>query len=436
MSTGVRKSLPSAIGLPTIAFEIVAGFACGSVRDFAQCSLRCFTQVLSGQRFITLVQQRRWTLATTALMVHTCPVNLATMTDRYGDSALSWAAYKADKSDSCRRLFSLLLILAPEMSRARDRIYGFLPLHSAAWGGAPCWVPALLALAHPAALQARSTAKETAYDLLAQHGSRGPRPAWPSELELARRAASTLALSQFLFITQALCLPLTAVYAAAKSDKLSQRLGQALASRLQLPRVAAALVAKCLAPIDSRSLLAGGVRTAMLLQVQPLSVQQCALGSASPRCAADVASGLPRLCAWISPECHSSLPAQSADVTLRSRDRASRSGRVSNPVRRVAGSCVEHADEQEPVHHLLGPTLKSRSRFAGGCAVRHRRCPFLFREELAIGSQRFLLSWQKAHLVHPEVQRGSGSNDNWPSKATWRRARAVDRLLKMDALRL
>lgn len=121
------------------------------VSDVCSHSRPCAQHV--GRTFVDLVAAAEWDCALCVLCMSPEPDRLAMQRDSSGDSAISWIAYKSkhNRSLACLELFCRLLMLSPADASKRTSMT-FLPLHDAAWGNAPAAIATLLCAAYPASL--------------------------------------------------------------------------------------------------------------------------------------------------------------------------------------------------------------------------------------------------------------------------------------------
>lgn len=208
--------------------------------------------LLTGRKLIDLIRKRKWALAHAALCLHRDPASLARCLDADGDSALSWLAYKATDDGKCCRLLGKLLDLAPEMVGRRERVYGFLPLHSAAWGNAPTWVAVALSAECPEALSAESKARETPYLLGVYSHFRQFR--WPTEQALLKQVARATIMNH---CARLLCAIGSRLSGTLDARKQQTDLANSLAQCVGLPLPGDELVVRCLLPATLWASLVG-----------------------------------------------------------------------------------------------------------------------------------------------------------------------------------
>jgi len=371
------------------------GKAAGSI---SCASRRCFAELLTGKRFVMLARRACFASIVTALRLQEAPLELASSRDSAGESALAWAVYKARPSDACRRAILALLRAAPAMARAVDGVYGFLPIHSAAWGNAPVWVPALLCAHDPALLEARSRHGETAHQVGGYHHGFSFR--WPAAEKLRQRAqafARGMTLDALTAALGAAYLRHPGPEGAAQRGS-AQRLVYAFGARLALATPVASLVIKFLQLEDhcpAVKVAAASVNRSLKLEAPILRPPMAAPAQQQPR---------------------------------------RRERRRGSPGLAEGQDCEGAAAADGGVEVLREPAPKSRGVLAGAATVRHNRCPLAHRQEILAGGLRFTVHWSRARAVHPAVQRGPGSSPKWPSKRAWRLPRAAERLEKAAAL--
>jgi len=135
------------------------------------------------------------------LKTHSWPKALAVERDENGDSALSWACYRAGHSTAAVELIRTILNIVPSEVNARSSMCGFTALHDAAWGNASQSVANVLCTAYPPLVAAKSATGETAYQVGTYH--HGRRFGWPfmqfnavgAESDEARQAPHILSAS-------------------------------------------------------------------------------------------------------------------------------------------------------------------------------------------------------------------------------------------------
>lgn len=121
-----------------------------------KCTWKKCCSLHVGTPFIELLRAGQFSCALSLLQTSPEPKLLAEQCDSSGDTALSWAVYKS----SCRAIVAFevvcqLLLLCPSKVKQRGS-NTFLPLHDAAWGGAPSAIATLLCAAFPGALHDRA----------------------------------------------------------------------------------------------------------------------------------------------------------------------------------------------------------------------------------------------------------------------------------------
>jgi len=148
----------------------------------------CVASDTSTSSLINLIRAGR---AEVALHLLRNSPELAQVTED-GDTALSWAAYKAKRDNvAWLELVCELLIHAPADVKKRNWLQ-FLPLHEAAWGNAPAAIGTLLCAEFPYAMQMRAHGHTPLYLGHYHHTTSRRAFAWPSQEEMLS-VASTLA---------------------------------------------------------------------------------------------------------------------------------------------------------------------------------------------------------------------------------------------------
>lgn len=131
-------------------------------------------------RFIELLSSSQFSCALSLLRSSPQPASLAEECDASGDTALSWAVYKSrlDPVPAFQVICQLLLLRPSQVKQRATNT--FLPLHDAAWGGAPSAIATLLTAAFPGALHDRAQ-RQSPHEVFWYHHTKHPRGWVPAD---------------------------------------------------------------------------------------------------------------------------------------------------------------------------------------------------------------------------------------------------------------
>lgn len=391
---------------PVLAFRLPGGTVCEEQPSLSS--------------LLDLIRLCSWERALRCLRTAPHPEALASERDSDGDSALSWAVYKAKGGNtSCLMLICDLLHLAPSMAKSRDKCK-FLPLHAAAWGCARPEVATLLSAAFPAAIYDKGPGM-TPYEM-GEYYHRSS----------LRRTSSRNVFSWFA--------PKDMLRSAAEiADGAGGGWPSALAG-LQLPPAH-----------ELRSMSAADIQQAFDLP--------CRLAALLSGFVCDSASApAARLCAIT--ECGSTLFDQCTSVKqpeplampLKLKLQAREPTRPRRaPRQRRRWPCRRYVDEgadsdldgapmsraaAEGVDVVRELKAKDEGRYAGLSRVRNTRCACRQQSIVQDGAGGLhRLEFHAAFKMSRSAQRAAGE-PKWQPKKRWQKERAMDRAAKAEHLNL
>lgn len=291
----------------------------------------------------------------------------------YGDTALSWAVYKA-KHDNVAwlELVCELLMHAPAHVKKKN-CYQFLPLHDAAWGNAPAAIGTVLCAEFPYAMQMLAHGQTPLHVGHYHHTTSRRAFSWPPQEEMLSVASALAQETDFLKTIAALRL------SSFNQEILSSMSAVEVQCHLQIQQPIAALIHSFLTPPQVR-----GPRWASTMPSIPE-------GRTFGRFGRDPANA----------------PERSACTN-------------ENTLPELA--CDDLFPREE--------CAKNTSHYAGVRRVRNTRCSF---RELTVVSNgqggRFFVSTHSVRAM-PKGSRGERKERKWPPKVTQTQERKKDRALK------
>jgi hypothetical protein len=301
---------------------------------------------------------------------------------QYGDSALSWAVYKAKwENVAWLELVCELLIHAPADVKERNS-YQLLPLHDAAWGNAPTAIGVVLCAAFPGAAKMFAHG-QTPLQLGHYHHTTSRRAfSWPAREEMLSTASALAQEADFLKKIAALGL------SGFSQEALRSASVVELQCNLGIQQPIAELIHSFLMPP----------------QVQP------------PKWASTM----------------SSIPERKPTMCSIPEGRPRRCGRAPATALESAANTNENTLPELACDELFAreECAKNTSHYAGVRRLRNTRCSF---RELTVvrNSQgcRFFFSTHSVRAM-PEGSRAERKERKWPSKTNQTQERKKERALK------
>jgi len=371
---------------------------------------------------LSFVRSSRFGVALRALRTHKEPRRLI----ESSPMLLNWACYCCagaggrhrawypEVSPTALDLIWEILLLAPQLARSVGDC-GFLPLHDAAWGNAPNEVALMLLAVYPSALHVRCQG-DSARDVgRMEHSTRFT---WLENDQLLSDAAALRCRGRQL---ATLCR-----LRKLHSAKRLVRLEDAAALSLRLPPIAGLAVSSFLVGPEKKGFnlfvrsLSSDPETntsdsvvESAARISPVIFRDSYKNDTYPAAHETCKSHQPR-------REFVRIPARPRIGFFTRRQRPSR-GRLPRPEPEATGQ----------VEHLQEASSRDAGRFAGAREVRHHRCGFVEISKIAVDAQSFIIRAYRVRTVNSEVQRSS-TIPRWPSKATWRRERALERLRKIS----